>query len=352
MKAHDPVCNEIWVDKGVVLEPSRVTLTGTQLPHLRQAPLGQATSGPAIRSLTIHNRSMNNLPLISSSSGARKSNAARQRSAVARKSRPSGRDRQSWNASARNSLCGNGIKRRGALKAREQAFLVSGVILKATYRSEISVRIGRLETFLLHGNAGAIAQGALRAAKSGNIEEVRYLGEETIKALSGDPLGVQCPGNIPDPPKPYAQKQLRQLPPELFQLFNLLMKSTEEQASRLSRTQKAIPELTEKKKDAEKKVEEKKQELEQVKQKAADPKKPEEVKEKKGAMAQALAALKTSQAALAEADKAVREENKGAERANQALARNKEMFEKAQANPDRAAELLNQLQNAGGQARR
>ncbi len=200
--------------------------------------------------------------------------------------------------------------------------------------------------------ATSIGQGAVSAGRNGNVEEVRYLGEETIKALNGDPLGVQCPANVPDPPRPYGQSQLRQHPPALVQLYKLLIKSTEEQVARISKTQKVTPQLTEKRKQAETKVEEKKQELEQLRQKPGDPKKPEEVREKKSAMAEALAALKAAQAALAEADKAVRDANKEAEQANQALNRNKDMFDKAQANPDRAAELLTQLQNSERQARR
>jgi hypothetical protein len=91
--------------------------------------------------------------------------------------------------------------------------------------------------------ASTIALSAISAARKDppDIEEVRYLGEEVVKALNGDRMGVACPEKVPNPPEPYGKKKLENS--TLLQFYSTLLQATSKQAQRVAEINKQIREL-------------------------------------------------------------------------------------------------------------
>lgn len=91
--------------------------------------------------------------------------------------------------------------------------------------------------------ASTIAVGAIDAASKDppDIEEVRYLGEEVVKALNGDRMGVACPEKIPDPPEPYGRERLEN--GASLKFYSSLMQSTAKQARQIIELNRQIIDL-------------------------------------------------------------------------------------------------------------
>ncbi|MBI5026497.1 MAG: hypothetical protein HZC12_07185 [Nitrospirae bacterium] len=91
--------------------------------------------------------------------------------------------------------------------------------------------------------AATISLSAIDAARKDppDLEEVRYLGEEVIKALNGDRMGVACPEKIPDPPKPYGRERLENS--TLLKFYSTLMQAAVKQAQQIIDINKQITEL-------------------------------------------------------------------------------------------------------------
>lgn len=88
-----------------------------------------------------------------------------------------------------------------------------------------------------------ISVSAIDAAQKDppDLEESRYLGEEVVKALNGDRMGVACPAKIPDPPEPYARARIDNS--TLLNFYSALMQSTGKQARQIVDLNKQIIDL-------------------------------------------------------------------------------------------------------------
>lgn len=91
--------------------------------------------------------------------------------------------------------------------------------------------------------AAVISQSAIDSARKDppDIEEMKYLGEEVIKALNNDRMGVACPDKVPDPPEPYGKEKLENS--ALLKFYSLLMQSTAKQAQQIIDINKQIIDL-------------------------------------------------------------------------------------------------------------
>lgn len=91
--------------------------------------------------------------------------------------------------------------------------------------------------------AASISLSAIDAARKDppDIEEVRYLGEEAVKALSGDRMGVACPDKIPAPPESYEKEKLDNS--ALLKFYSSLMQAAATQAQQIVDLNRQISDL-------------------------------------------------------------------------------------------------------------
>lgn len=195
----------------------------------------------------------------------------------------------------------------------------------------------------------SLSNSAAAAALNKDWEEASYLAEQAAQAMTGGRLGVTCP-EAPPPPKPYGQAELsKKQPAPLVRFYEALKKSNAEQVGRLVEAEKRIPDLRTKKEEAERVVAQKRQELRELKanpqptRKAGEEKKPESEPDP---MAAALAALKAAQGASAKCNRALAAEDAKASEARSQLERNQRFAAEAEAHPEQAPQLLQQLQRS------
>jgi len=193
-------------------------------------------------------------------------------------------------------------------------------------------------------------------------DEIHYLAGEANKALSGEPMGVQCP-EAPQPPKPYSQVKLG---PDstVVKFYRILLRATQQQSARADKAEKKIRDATAKKQAARVEVEKKEKEVvklqEEIKKEDKEPLAPNtenEMKEKdaqvkneekRRALADALAALSASKQAKEKVDKlsdeAITSATKEKTEAQALLGQFEKLFNQVQADPSKASEYLNMIQ--------
>lgn len=184
----------------------------------------------------------------------------------------------------------------------------------------------------LHCSASIFGYGiaaAKRATNQADLEEVKYLGDEALSALTGNPIGVECP---PVPPLDNP-KELSFAPTSpLVRLYTGLVIATTKQTELLIQSKQERTQV-------ETQVHETKQKVEQLKvELAKEP--PGSDKPKESAMAEAQAALAAALEAEAEAkaDEA---------KATQRLEQYEKLNKRAKDNPDNAADLYAELMKGG-----
>jgi hypothetical protein len=211
--------------------------------------------------------------------------------------------------------------------------------------------------------AGYISGFALKAAypkdrREVDIEEVHYLAEQALNALSGAPVGVECP-QAPPPPKPYGQKKLIPTSPEV-KFYQTLLRATEKQGERVAKAEKQIIQAKAKKQELQGEIKEKKEKVARLQEEIKTfeiTKKPTEPvqdkktdEEKKSAREAALAALRAAEAALegvkkteTEANKQLNTAEKEKADANARLGEYEKMFNEVRADPGKASEWLSKI---------
>jgi hypothetical protein len=173
------------------------------------------------------------------------------------------------------------------------------------------------------------------ARKATDPDEAAYLTREAAKALAGEELTVKCPEPSP-PPSLYGKGELAKPGPQ-DQFYSALMQSTKLQLDKLSGLNKEIQDLRAKQQEAQQKVEEKKNELARIRQTPPS--------EGTGGQTECLACLAEEQLKLAEQDLA--QATKGLDDATKMqqeiikdLNQKRTLYEKVQANPNSANDLL------------
>ncbi len=190
--------------------------------------------------------------------------------------------------------------------------------------------------------------------KDPDWDEVHYLAVEANKALSGEPIGLQCP-EAPEPSKPYGRLNLG---PDstVVKFYKILLRATDEQSVRANNAVKRIREATATKQVARAEVEKREKEVTKLQDEIKEPpkteegpKNPELAKEKdRSALDEAKRALEQSMRAKERVDKlsdemitsAIKEKTE----AQALLGQFEKLFNQVQADPNKASDFLKMIQ--------
>jgi len=186
-----------------------------------------------------------------------------------------------------------------------------------------------------------LSNKAEAAAKSGNEEEAAYLSEQAGQVMSGGNLGVQCP-EAPVPPTPYGTAVLPQSEPPQVKFYTALMKSVKTSFDQLVATNEQIKELQAKKDEAARKVQEQQEEVARLQQ--MPPVEPGTSAPEPSVLDEAQRLLEELIQDEAEATNGLGEATQRQLEITQGIQKKKTLFQKVQADPMAAAELLPRAQ--------
>ncbi len=186
--------------------------------------------------------------------------------------------------------------------------------------------------------AVAISNSAAEAVRASRYEDAQYLLDQSRSVLAGGKVEVECP-LAPPAPRPPGQASTEAKPP-LEVLYDLLNTSTTTQVDRLLELRKRYGDLAKAKEDTHRAVVEKTAVLKEATAQPVATQDAAKAKEHEKLVAEARAALQAARAVESDADKAIQT----AIAATTTLDRNRDVYDKARANPARAPELLSQVQ--------
>lgn len=238
--------------------------------------------------------------------------------------------------------------------------------LKSISRKDIELRAISTE-WKQHYCGRWITGYTFPAAQKGDVEEVRFLGTQAIKAFRGGPLELQCEAQ----PAPKIYEGVVIGPDSTVEKFYMkILRMTEKEAVRMMEAEKQIWKVRTKKQKANNEVAEKQQEVNKIKEKikqlkkattppaaeseekkaaeAPEPKKKdtkaeEKLKEKKHALEAALAALKMAQKAEADVDETIAKAEKERSEAQNNLKEYEDMFNMVEKEPALAESYLGKI---------
>jgi len=186
--------------------------------------------------------------------------------------------------------------------------------------------------------AVAISNSAAEAVRASHYEDAQYLLDQSRSVLAGGKVEVECP-LAPPAPRPPGQAAAAAKPP-LEVLYDLLNTSTTTQVDRLLEIRKRFGDLAKAKENTHRAVVEKAAVLKEATAQPAATQDAAKAKEHEKLLAEARAALQAAKTEEAKADTAIQ----AAIDATTTLERNRDVYDKARANPARAPELLSQIQ--------
>lgn len=87
--------------------------------------------------------------------------------------------------------------------------------------------------------ASSLSINAIEAARRGtpDMEEVRFLGQEVVKALNGEKIGVECPP-VPEPPAPFGSSRLEKS--AMLKFYADMLREVEGQAMQIADLKKRV----------------------------------------------------------------------------------------------------------------
>lgn len=208
----------------------------------------------------------------------------------------------------------------------------------------------------------ALASAKPRDGRVVDLNEVRYLADEAIRALNGERLGVQCSSNVP--PSPREQLDVGRLVP----FYQTLLGATVREAEKLKDADQRLPEVRRKEEETRQRVEalrtqsgkppESRKPSEQDKpsrtkddpiakayeqQKAFQEQERKRIEEVYKKQKEIQSAMEEAMAALREAQRALNEVNAKKYQAEVQIQRYQNIHNRVLSNPDQADTLLRQI---------
>jgi len=247
----------------------------------------------------------------------------------------------------------------------------SEAVLKELTSAGSTGRVVSKEWKQLH--CGRWASGyVFKAAQKGDVSEVRYLGNEALKAFEGGPMALDCP-NVIEPPKIVYGKEIIGPNSPAVKLYKRILNDMEEYVVEIKELKETIQQAGNKKRELQIEVQDKEQEVERLKEQiskisdqakapflvedssdeAPETQQSEDVssddkKTLEDAMALALAALEAAKKAESQATVQMEAALKNNRDKQLELTSSKKIFDQLGENPDLAKEIQKQNEKDSG----